>query len=623
MGFRIFSYLAVAAAFILLACTAIGPFTQQSVKSYACQRPLHNMSASLAAANRVDSGLNIGATDFPSLKLMAAVMEGIMGLENNSRTVPFDCPTGTCDFSHYSSLGYCSSCVDISSRVQERYGTVYPDGHGRSTAYGLNYTLPGEDCEIGFTVSDGKVSSFEWYIPNTNARPQGGYIAHLVLCPSAHYEHFNFTTFFLIWSSCSHSGADGSTERPNCPIRHLEQLPSLGNSSSLAALTCTLGLCVRDYTGRVRNGILDETMTNSFPPSYQTHNSESTVLQLPCIVDSQKYDASNVSQVPSVPGREFTVVLLDGQEVTAPLECVFTAGPTVTSVMTKLFNQIFASQVAGGRACSADSANDIGCDPWYLESMFRGGKPTVESVSSGMDRFAIAISNVMRAVGTNAYKNGSGVALGTVMETTVCLRVEWPWLLFPAALLLLTVLLFVAVFLMERKQRERQPVWKSSAVVAFFHGIDARLPTPDPAGGKPPPPVTSSHDRESLQASSPLLKGQDPRDLMTLESMHARAEKVVVKLETVAVGQRGFVILKEEDGDRAGHAKSGDRRGSTEPNLARESLPRARLPSNSSPGGQFPKHLHVDLGPGFTPSVRSSLDRSTLCDGQGSPEQHS
>lgn len=624
------SYLAIGAAFVFLVSSAIGPFTQQSIKSYACQRPLHETNASLAAANRVDYGLTVGANDFPSLKLMTAATEGVMGLENNSRTVPFDCPTGTCDFPHYSSLGYCSSCIDITSHIQERYGVVdqnpyAEDPHGhiheQEDIYGFNYTIPGEDCQLGFAEANGKLSALKFRYTSTNFAPQGQTTTQLALCPSSRFGYFDVTTMFLIWSDCSHYGGDSSQDRPGCGHQP-EQLPGLGNSSGMVGLSCTLGLCVRDYTGRVRNGILDETMTNSFPPSYQIHNDESAILHLPCTIDSKKYDISNVSQVPNVPGRIFTIVILDGQEVTAPLECVFTAGPTVLSGIRTLLKQIFVPKLNGGRlACSAGSNGDSGCDPWYLESMFRSGRPTVETISSGMERVAVSISNQMRAVGSNAYRNRSGIALGTAIEPTVCLRVDWPWLVLPGLLVLLTIVLFVAVLFIEKSCHNGQPVWKSSAMVAFFHGIDARSQAGDYADDRAARPVGSAGERGNPQAFSLLPMGEGHSDLMSLESMHAKAKKLVVKLETASPGQRGFFIVNEDEEEHDVESTKHDSWRDSVSHRDGEVLPLTQLPSYGSHRDQASTYLQVDLGTGLTPSIRSSLDRSTQCDLEGNPER--
>lgn len=599
-----FSHLAVSAAIIFLLVAAIGPFLQQSIKSYTCQRSLHNTSASIAATNWVDYGITLNSLSgnfHPNLRIMTAVLEAIIGLENNSRTVPFDCPTGNCDFSNFSSLGYCSSCIDITSHVQEQRGPINDDVanrygpiHDESNTYTLNYTIPDEDCHLSLAMVDGRRITYG--------------TTHLALCPSSRFGHFNFTTLSLIWSDCSHDHGDGLQDRPGCR-GHPEQLSSLGNSSGLLAFSCTLGLCVRDYTGRIRNGVLDETMTNNFPSSFQMNDHEIALVHLPCTVDLISYDISNLSKVPNIPGRKFSTVIFDGRPVRAPPECVFKVEPTVPWVIRNFFQQVFAPPAIDDPSCSLswDSrgywSESSGCDPWYLDPIFRGGKPTSETISSDMDRIAAAISNLMRAMGSNVYRNGSGVALGTVIQTTVCMRVDWPWLLLPAMLMLLTVILFAAVLLMARDRYNRQPIWKSSAVVAFFHGISVRSRTLDRVEGGITGSVVSAHERR-----------EEHKDLMTLENMEARAKKLVVKLD-MTTGQRGFFKVSEEEDDHLNlFNKLDSHQRPADSHHDGETLPLNQLKSNNSVRGHTPAFLHVDLGIGLTPSIHGSLSSSTQLD---------
>ncbi|KAH8777874.1 hypothetical protein F5883DRAFT_696829, partial [Diaporthe sp. PMI_573] len=453
---------------------------------------------------------------------------------------------------------------------------------------------------------------------------------NLVVCPSSSFGDsiFNFTTVSLMRTDCSRDNGDGSPDRPGCS-RRPEQLPSLGNSSGMVARSCTLGPCVRDYSGRVRNGVLEETMTNSFPSSFWIDKSlagrsEWTILKLPCVVDSRPYDMSNISQVPGVPGRKFTVVMIDGQEVTAPLECVFAEGSPAAVAIVTFLQRLFVSEGIGGRTCLLFSDNFSYCEPWYLEAMFRSGRLTAETVSSDMDRIAVAISNQIRAVGSNAYRNGSGIALGTAIQTTVCIRVEWPWLLLPGVLVLLTVVLFVAVLFMARSHHDEKPIWKSSALVAFFHGVDAQSHTPGRADGGTARPVEPAYETGNTQPSSSFLRRDSHGALMTLESMHARAKKVVVKLETTATGRRGFTMVNQGEDDHLADSNHVDgRRSWTETHRDGEALPLTQLPSNSRAQAQARTYLQVDLGIGLAPSIRSSLDRSAHYDLERSPEQES
>lgn len=333
-------------------------------------------------------------------------------------------------------------------------------------------------------------------------------------------------------------------------------------------------------------------------------------LKLPCIVDSNKYELSNISQIPAIPGSNFTTVSFDGQTVTVPLECVFTADEVVPWTINGFLGRELLEPET---ACSMVSDEESFCAPWYLEPLFRGGKLTAATISSDMNGLADAISNRIRAVGSNAYGNGSGAVLGTAIQTTVCVRVDWPWLLFPATLVLLTAVLFVAVLVTSRRSQvaEGQPMWKSSSVVAFFHGINAPSHPRDRTNRDTALHVVSSHGPESIPVSEPLLREESHEDLMKLKSMQAKAKKVVVKLETAPTGKGGFVVVKdEEDEKRVDFNKHHSQRRPSKSPRDGETLPRLQPPNNGSLHEQPSTYLHVDLGAGFTPSVRSFVDRS-------------
>lgn len=396
-------------------------------------------------------------------------------------------------------------------------------------------------------------------------------------------------------------------------------------------MNCTLGLCVRDYTGRVRNGVLDETMTNSLALNLLPGEAETgmfNIVKLPCNVGSNEYDMSNISQVPSSPGRNFTTVTVDRVNVTAPLDCVFSTKPDLPLAIDRflksglLLPKRANRRLEEGATCSTNSFDGSAfCDPWYLEPLFRGGGPTAETISADVDGIAVGITNRLRAVGSDAYGEWPGAVPGAAIETTVCVRVDWPWLVFPAALVLLTVVLFVAVLVVVGRSRvaDGQPTWKSSALVAFFHGIDTRSRSLHGASDNTTRPMNSVHEPEIEPPSTPFSWGESQQGFMSLESMHAKAKKVVVKLETAAAGQRGFIVVKQEDDERPVRVdKHRSQRVSTDTDRDPERLPLTQLRSNSGPQEQVPTYPQVDLGIRPPPPGRRSLESSTQYSGQDS-----
>ncbi|KAI7782614.1 hypothetical protein LA080_013102 [Diaporthe eres] len=587
---------------------AIGPFTQQSIKSYACQRQLRNISASIPAAFYVNSSFVVGheavGHKYSNWKMMVAALEGIVDPENNNKSVPFDCPTVDSDFPPFSSLAYCSSCTDVTAHVQQHHGPRYTFSN---KTFAWNYTLPEQDCFLSLHDTNGHPR-----LGQTSAT--GSIPDHLTFCPRDQRMNRNRETGFSIlsmsWVNCSLGRDDGHLDKVGCG-GYPEQLSSLASTSGLVAVNCTLGLCVRDYTSRVRNGVLHETVTDSLPFRFRSHEATMfRMLKLPCIVDSNKYELSNISQIPAIPGRNFTAVSFDGQNVTVPLECVLTADEVVPWTINGFLERELLEPET---ACSMVSDTESFCTPWYLEPLFRGGRLTAPTISSDMNGLADRISNRIRAVGSNAYGNESGAVQGAAIQTTVCVRVDWPWLLLPATLVLLTAVLFVAVLITARYSQvtEGQPIWKSSSVVGFFHGINARSHPRDRANRDTGRRVVSTHEPESIPVSEPLLREESHEDLMNLKSMQAKAKNVVVKLETAPTGQGGFVVVKDEKDEQLVDFNKHHRqlRSSKLPRDG-ETLPRLQPLNNGNLHDQPSTYLHVDLGAGFNPSVRSSIDRS-------------
>lgn len=591
------SYLAMGAALLFLVSAAIGPFAQQSIKTYACQRPLHNVSASLPAAVFINSSLDVGAENpfnrLPNLQMMIAILEGLISTSGNSTQVSFDCPTGDCDFDPYQSLAYCSSCEDITPRVQEQ--RWMDDNMGE---YVWNYTIPGQECQLSFRDLRGhpRVGTQGATSDSPN---------HLTTCPGdsdfRHKSAFNYTVMSMSWANCTDDYEDASPDNPSC-AGYPEQLPSLANTSGLVAMNCTLNLCVREYVARVRNGLLEETTTATFAASLypnDEHDSTFKLLPLPCAIDGQLYDLGNLSQVPIIPGRNFTSVILeDGQNVTAPLECVFSTFESLPWAV----NQFLEEQVLSGASCAKDSIGQFSmCEPWYTAPIFNNGRPTAESITTVMESIADSVSSRMRMTGSNAYENGTGNALGTVTSTAVCLRIEWPWLILPVALVLLTMLLFLIILVMSRHVfvTEGMPMWKSSAVIPFFHGFVREQRDETTAG------FGSRTDSEVGGRAMSCPPGQVivGDALLRLDDIKAKAAKMVVRLETAGGGQHGFVMVEQE-----GHSSA---RPVKKRHFFRRSSHEAEAyPLNRDAADKSPALPDVELGGQLVPSIWESLHSS-------------
>lgn len=82
-----------------------------------------------------------------------------------------------------------------------------------------------------------------------------------------------------------------------------------------------------------------------------------------------------------------------------------------------------------------------------------------------MNRLANSMSDYMRTVDRN-----STVAPGVVNGVQTCVRVVWPWLALPAALVFATCVLLIWTILKTANQANSN-VWKSSPLAYLYHGL--------------------------------------------------------------------------------------------------------------------------------------------------------
>ena len=86
-----------------------------------------------------------------------------------------------------------------------------------------------------------------------------------------------------------------------------------------------------------------------------------------------------------------------------------------------------------------------------------------------MNNVATAITDRYRVTSLTDYgMTTSNTVNGTVWETTICTQFIWPWLLFPAALVGLTILSCILIMVSTASSSDRPPVWKSSILPLLY-----------------------------------------------------------------------------------------------------------------------------------------------------------
>ncbi|KAI7775452.1 hypothetical protein LA080_006784 [Diaporthe eres] len=139
-------------ALVFVLSAVVGPFTQQTIRTFGCDLLYHNALASVPVAEYLDYRMDIdtynsGDPFIVSPQMSIAVLEGLVGSMDQVNQISASCPTGNCDFfsadgapTSYSSLAMCSSCEDITDHIIETH-TVHGE-HSGSWSYNISDTDP-------------------------------------------------------------------------------------------------------------------------------------------------------------------------------------------------------------------------------------------------------------------------------------------------------------------------------------------------------------------------------------------------------------------------------------------------------------------------------------------------
>lgn len=564
-------FVAMCSALAFVLSAAIGPFTQQTIRTIGCEILSHNESASVPVAEYLDyrtdiDTYNSGDSFLVSPQMSIAVLEGIVGStdQDNQVSASSSCRTGNCDFqgldggsTSYSSLAICSSCEDITDRIVE---TQIEEGGGGYWSYNISDTDPTYLAMGDGSIHDTIFSGDDYPFMNVQA-PNNGWSPN----PSTSVEFMSFT-----FADCSMPTdyVDRSDWYDKVECSKSSRFSGLQKKVDLLAANCTLKLCVRNYESSIRSGQLEEKTVSTKEdaiPVYglsTAHPESYRVIKDSCFLDGQRYTTKNLSQVAHSPGRNFTKLLVDGKSVEVPLECTFGVDDAFISAIYQYMHRIF--QTSCKAAGWGPSANWINCfERWWYPPLFNKGNATLNSVSEVFEQLSVAITARMRATGMNANGTQPGRAMGTVTRSAVCIQVSWPWLTLHIFLVIWVGLIFVIISYESWRLKEVQPIWKHSSLVPFFHKLR----------------YEEQQDGKTTHTSSPI----------ELNTMEDAAEKVVVQLRQ---DERGYAFVVEEE-----HGKYALRSPPPEPTSERQ----------GTKAGSTHVLTEPVLGPRFSASIDESL----------------
>lgn len=488
--------LGIGAALVTISSLAVGPFTQQALKTTMCPTLLPNARAEIPTANYApgsSSYYRVGAGSFEmETDMKGAMIQGLTNPNGKDNEVDVSCPSSNCTWEDYgtgtthASIGLCSACMDTTKYVSG------PDKTG-------NITIPDNDAFINY----GGLGQYMWIGYSNLSWASDSFTEEFASAASVAIS--NFSMLLTSTSPC--------TPRPNsgfydCPHKVTQSTTNdyLNGLGDYIAASCVLYPCMKEYHGSYTGGKYTEKIVRTQPalPNEQETSSYSftsnyTAVRSPCILDdgdyftdtsnttlashvmnaSTWYMPNNMSSAPHIPGRTWANITLTNQldntvtNTSVPNACLYKMDGIYASAMT---SQMSYTIFSGGCTYDNSQAGHINCgDEWWLAPLWGEMNATFESLEGAIDDFATTVTNKLRMTGNGPDVHVGDVprrssTLGLVYESSTCTYFDRRWVSLPIILVLICAFLLLWIIVKNYTDPD-QPVWKGSVLPLMFFGL--------------------------------------------------------------------------------------------------------------------------------------------------------
>jgi hypothetical protein len=499
------------------------------------------------------------------------------------------CSTGNCTFpngdpidnaaseadSSFSTVGICSSCLDISSLVgpvknnTELAQWSLPNGQWIS----FENSLYSSGCFANLTVN----SDFSWL----------GDLISPEFAQASRWAVANVTSLAFSSVQC------GPELTPQCPLQNYFASGQTNNAVGPIAAACALYPCIRRTVPSIKNNNFSEVPIDTTPlwpavldtfvngplennpnwPSIEADAGEVSATNVQTI-----YTTQNASTAPNATTLLLYETLSDGTSqfiiVSAPESCIYRQSEAFTYILWQTFNSVLPALQFLQLSCFYTSENGIACGSYPVNSesitpteslgistgmynLYSNGNATVSAIGQYFESFARAFTNRYRSTfGSSIYVAETaeppdllpiGEVQGIVWQDSVCTSAQWEWLLLPAILVLLTCFLLLWTVAGSWRRRHIEPVWKENVLPAMLYRDKFRERDGSALGEMP--------------GQSSIGLTRHPDQLLEIDEMETLAKRTMVKFRW------------SEDG---GHEMAGIRSGTEEEDSRKEVFSQGR-----------------------------------------------
>ncbi|KXS98316.1 hypothetical protein AC578_6840 [Pseudocercospora eumusae] len=463
-------------AILTILALAVDPFAQQ-VLSYVQHNSVSpSGQASLFTARSYDYNTHDSLNPSHRTKnnglsaaSLTALLPGNIALPND---VPFACASGNCTWPSFQALGFCSSCSDVSADTTMtcKYAQSRTEGSAQKEySLACEFTTPEHEIQLqadysAFARPNGTSTADVNYADITSNRPDGS---------GQRYTLFNSSVVSVLMTEAKHAeflsyAALTHSEDENLQWR-LWKNNSMAGWPSPTIYECQLSWCLKTYAASsAENGNLVETKptTEQLYRPYAMFAGEATegnssFHKCMSVDEAMKWQLSmplgsiDVDQDQSVQAA-YTKKDLPKSKICPSPEQIRNS---TTALGINIQDESLVSH-SMLQILEHDLSNDyVGATA--LNQLFWSAN--ARNVSATLENITIRMTNALRQ-GPN-----STAVLGQVHYLSTHIKVNWPWLSYPAVLVFLTVvfLILTTIFSAEKSQ----VAWKSSSLAVLFHGL--------------------------------------------------------------------------------------------------------------------------------------------------------
>ncbi|KAI0171952.1 hypothetical protein GGR52DRAFT_448583 [Hypoxylon sp. FL1284] len=446
-------------AFILLLSVAIDPFIQQLLTTTDCNIKLPDEKAMLPRTNSFS--LKDPQT-IPIISPGSAFDSLTTSISNAETYLPRQCSTGNCTFSEvYGTLGYCSSCKDLSSNViitrTNNRGCSSPTDTSLycTKLWGINSSL-----YMGDDIPDEPWLNMTSWPDMCVARSW-----------SSMYRNSKFGMTIL----------KGATQDSLLGVDPLTGNNLTGCTSpddtdtwycrGYGAASCALQPCVRFYNATINRCQLKERLIHRQETSNSVDNINGLYQQGWGIVDMQcvsEDESGNLKDRGYTIDSRWVQYNFTSPDMNDTLEsslleheCLYKMMLTdAYSFLDRWFIDATNGTVQVKAVMDEYNSSLIFSDfsgPQMIQILYNGTRMDFEGLNRAFANISEMATAWVRTHGNTTYSNP---ALGDVIHYATCLQVNWAWLAFPTVLALLTLPFFIMVAVDTSVQQ--MPVWKST-----------------------------------------------------------------------------------------------------------------------------------------------------------------